>query len=229
MIVPQDTPKSALLQSEAPNTSRGEATVTDVAPPAYEPPSSIAPPNIQPANYISLTPHFGEAKGTFVLDPTLLLPHSMRPRSNKMHLSISTVMGEANAVVYVVGSESLPSGSKTRMEVSSRMGTTKLVVHAPERRAPISVSINNRLGEATLLLPRSFRGPLRLSNTLGEITLSKALRAATVSFGDRMFVGQWRDEELKEKVWPGDEAVVDSALGSIFVGYSDELKKACVS
>jgi hypothetical protein len=37
-------------------------------------------------------------------------------------------MGEVNAVVYVVGSESLPSGSKTRMEVSSKMGSTKLVL-----------------------------------------------------------------------------------------------------
>jgi hypothetical protein len=52
----------------------------------------------------------------------------MQPHSDKLHLGISAVMGEVNAVVYVVGSESLPSGSKTRMEVSSKMGSTKLVL-----------------------------------------------------------------------------------------------------
>jgi len=41
-----------------------------------------------------------------------------------------------------------------------------------------------------------------------------------------MFVGHWTEEELKEKVWPGDEAVVDSALGTVYVGYNDENKKA---
>jgi len=220
MIFTQDSPKSALSQSVK------ETTATDASPPAYEPPASIAPPNIKPSNYISLIRRFNEGQGTFVLDPTLRLPHAMLPRNGKLHLSISAVMGDASAVVYVVGSESIPKGDKTRMEVSSRMGTAKLILHAPERRAPISVSVNTRLGEATLLLPRSFRGPIRLSNTLGEITLSEALRASTVSFGDRMFVGHWTEEELKEKVWPGDEAVVDSALGTVYVGYNDENKKA---
>lgn len=88
------------------------------------------------------------------------------------------------------------------------------------------MNVDSRLGESTLLLPRSFRGPIRLSNTLGEITLSAALRAATVSFGDRMFVGEWKEEEVKQKVWPGDELVVNSLLGSIYVGYNDEKTKA---
>ncbi|KAJ6463397.1 hypothetical protein C8R45DRAFT_841070, partial [Mycena sanguinolenta] len=183
----------------------------------------IAPPNIKPTNYISLTRRLGEVNGTFVLDPTLQIPLSLRnPLRSKAHLNISVFMGEVEAVVYIVGSESLPSGDKTRIEVSARMGTTKL--HAPERRAPISVSVNSRLGETTLLLPRSFRGPLRQSNKLGEITLSPALKARAASFGNRLFIGEWTEEEAKAKVWPGDEAVVDSALGSIYVGYSDEQK-----
>ncbi|KAJ7889953.1 hypothetical protein B0H14DRAFT_2691384 [Mycena olivaceomarginata] len=204
MIVPQDTPKSARLAAES------ESTATE-SPPAYEPPLFIAPTDIKPANYISLTPRFNGVKGTFVLDPTLRLPPSMQPHSDKLHLGISA---------------SLPSGSKTRMEVSSKMGSTKLVLHAPECRAPLTVNVDSRLGESTLLLPRSFRGPIRLSNTLGEITLSAALRAATVSFGDRMFIGEWKEEEVKQKVWPGDELVVNSLLGSIYVGYNDEKTKA---
>ncbi|KAJ6524548.1 hypothetical protein B0H19DRAFT_1200233 [Mycena capillaripes] len=222
MIVPQDPPKSPLGPTSESGT--GDATVTDVSPPAYEPPRSIAPPHIKPANYISLTRRMGEVKGTFVLDPTLRLPHAMRPPNDKMHFSVSALMGEVAAVVYVVGSESAPS-SKTCMEVTSTMGTTRLEIHALELRAPISVSVSARLGEATLLLPRSFRGPLHLSVTLGELTLSEALRAATVRFGDRMFVGEWKEEELKQQVWPGDEAVVSSAFGSVYVGYADEKKK----
>jgi len=230
MIIPQDAPKSALNESES--------TIPDgVPPPAYEPAHSTAKftlPNIKPTNYISIRRRLGEVKGTFVLDPTLRLPLSMRPKlpfNSKLHLNLSAFMGEANVVVYVVGSdsESLPtSDSKTRMQVSTRMGETTLVLHAPERRAPISVRVSSRLGETILLLPRSFRGPIRLSNKLGEIKLSEALRAATVSFGNRMFVGNsnWTEEEMKQKSWAGDEAFVDSALGSVFVGYSDEQEQA---
>ncbi|KAJ7602371.1 hypothetical protein DFH06DRAFT_947608, partial [Mycena polygramma] len=128
---------------------------------------------IKPSNYISLTRRFGEVKGTFVLDPTLQ-PPSMQVPNNKLHLSLSALMGEVAAVVYVVGSEAA-STSKTRMEVTSTMGTTRLEIHAPDHRAPISVSVSARLGEASLSLPRSFRGPLNVSATLGEVAISAAL------------------------------------------------------
>ncbi|KAF7324368.1 hypothetical protein MSAN_02523300 [Mycena sanguinolenta] len=225
MIIPQDAaPKFALPQSVTSDEQ------TDASPPAYEPPQphSIAPPNIKPTNYISLTRRLGEVNGTFVLDPTLQIPLSLRnPLRSKAHVNISAFMGEIKAVVYVVGSESLPSGDKTRIEVSARMGSTKLVLHAPERRAPISVSVNSRFGETTLLLPRSFHGPLHQSNKLGEITLSPALKARAASFGNRLFIGEWTEEEAKAKIWPGDEAAVDSALGTVYVGYSDEQKAGC--
>jgi len=222
MIVPQNPPKSPLGESS--KSSTGESTtVTDDSPPAYEPPSSIAPPHIKPSNYISLTRPFDNIKGTFVLDPNLRLPQPMLS-NDKVNLTLSALMGEVSAIVYVVGSKSLP-GDKTRMEVSSTMGSTRLEIHAAEQRAPISISITARLGEVKLLLPRSFRGPLRLSATLGQITLSPALRAGTVTTGDRMFVGDWTEEELKQEAWVGDEASVDSALGSVSVAYNDEKKK----
>jgi hypothetical protein len=78
-----------------------------------------------------------------------------------------------------------------------------------------------------LLLPRSFRGPLQMSATLGEVQLSPALHSATVTHGDgRLFVGSWTEGEAKATVWAGDEAIVDAALGSIYVGYDDEPGKA---
>jgi hypothetical protein len=84
------------------------------------------------------------------------------------------------------------------------------------------VSVSARLGEANLLLPRSFRGPLRISATLGEVSLSKELRAATRTFGDgRMLVGTWKEEET-DGAWTGDEAIVDAKMGSLHVGYEDE-------
>lgn len=57
--------------------------------------------------------------------------------------------------------------------------------------------------------------------------MSAALRAATTTFGDgRMFVGEWTQADLEEGVWTGDEAVVDSKLGTICVGYEDDVKKS---
>lgn len=98
----------------------------DVAPPTYDSASSsIVPQHIRPANHISLKSHFGEVKDTFVLDPTLRIPHSMQPRNKKLHFKLKTRMGEAHAVVYIVSSLAQPQG-KTRIEVSSRMGTAYL-------------------------------------------------------------------------------------------------------
>ncbi|KAJ6478572.1 hypothetical protein C8R47DRAFT_1138877 [Mycena vitilis] len=222
MIVPPED-KSISKSNLSPPSEAG-TVMADASPPAYEPPQSIAPPDIKPSNYISLTRRLGEVKGTFVLDPTLHLPPSMQVPNNKLHLSLSALMGEVAAVVYVVGSAAA-STSKTRMEVTSTMGTTRLEIHAPDHRAPISVSVSARLGEAILLLPRSFRGPLNVSATLGEITISSALRAGTVMFGDRMFVGHWTEEEVKQKAWAGDEASISSSLGTVYVGYDDDEKK----
>ncbi|KAJ7512635.1 hypothetical protein B0H11DRAFT_1946609 [Mycena galericulata] len=217
MIVPQDASKSEL------STQRAE-TVPDVAPPAYEPHSdaSWAPSHIMPTNFIAIKRRFGEVKDTFVLNPALVIPHPMRPRNQRVHLSLSALMGEVAAVVYIVGSESLQKGLKTRMEVFSTMGTTRLELHAPEPRAALSVNVSARLGEVNLQLPRSFRGSLQISAKLGEVQISPALRAATRSFGDSLFVGEWKESELKEDSWKGDEAVVYAKLGSVFVGYSDE-------
>ncbi|KAJ6595712.1 hypothetical protein DFH09DRAFT_1135385 [Mycena vulgaris] len=200
-----------------------ETTVTDsVPPPAYEPRFNNAPHHITAANFISISRRLGEVNDTFVLDPTLRVPHVMRALNDKVHLSLSAFMGEVIAEVYIVGSEALQDG-KTRMEVTSTLGTVKLQLHAPEPRAPLYVSVSARLGEASLLLPRSFRGPLRVLLTLGEVEMSAALRAATTTFGDsRMFVGPWTEGELEQGVWAGDEAVVDSKLGGVYVGYEVE-------
>ncbi|KAJ7126072.1 hypothetical protein C8R44DRAFT_780990 [Mycena epipterygia] len=225
MIIPHDQPKSVLSESSKP-----EATVTDIdiPPPAYEtrPADGLgAPPHIKPANYISIRRRMGELNDTFVLDPTLRVSTSMRPRNDKMHLSLSALMGEVSAVVYVVGSGALPS-DRTCMEVYSFLGSTRLELHAPEPRARICVNVSARMGESNLFLPRSFRGPLRISVALGEVEMSAALQAATTTFGDgRMFVGEWTQADMEEGVWTGDEAVVDSKLGTVHVGYEDDVKK----
>ncbi|KAJ6595713.1 hypothetical protein DFH09DRAFT_145607 [Mycena vulgaris] len=223
MIIPQDSPKSALSSEPV---ARETTAADSVPPPAYEPRFNNAPRHITAANFISISRRLGEVNDTFVLDPTLRVPHVMRTLNDKVHLSLSAFMGEVIAEVYIVGSEALQDG-KTRMEVTSTLGTVKLQLHAPEPRAPLYVSVSARLGEASLLLPRSFRGPLRVFLTLGEVEMSAALRAATTTFGDgRMFVGPWTEGELEEGVWAGDEAVVDSKLGSVYVGYDDEEKSA---
>ncbi|KAJ7042775.1 hypothetical protein C8F04DRAFT_1074736 [Mycena alexandri] len=222
MIVPPDPP----FNSGPPKSAEAvEKIVPDVAPPTYDSASSsIVPQHIRPANHISLKSHFGEVKDTFVLDPTLRIPHSMQPRNKKLHFKLKTRMGEAHAVVYIVPSLAQPQG-KTRIEVSSRMGTAYLELHAPEVRAPLSIKMSSRLGEATLLLPRSFRGPLRMSTKLGEATLSAGLRASSTIFGNgRVFVGEWRKDEEEKRGWDGDEAFVDSKLGTVHIQYNDEAK-----
>ncbi|KAJ7160931.1 hypothetical protein C8R46DRAFT_356574 [Mycena filopes] len=223
MIVPQDAHFNS-LESKSSDSGPSKA-LPDAPPPAYYD-ASTAPHHIKPANYISLKRSLGEVNETFVLDPSLRIPHSMRPHGKKRHFRLVTRMGEARAVVHVVPSAvAAPEGKKTRIDVSSKLGTAYLELHAPEVRAPLCINVSTRLGEATLLLPRSFRGPLRISTKLGEATLSPGLRAASTMFGDgRVFVGEWKREEEEKKGWAGDEAFVDSKLGAVYIQYNDEKK-----
>ncbi|KAF7373506.1 hypothetical protein MSAN_00560500 [Mycena sanguinolenta] len=172
MIIPQDAaPKSALPQSVTSDEQ------TDASPPAYEPPQphSIAPPNIKPTNYISLTRRLGEVNGTFVLDPTLQIPLSLRnPLRSKAHLNISAFMGRLKPSYTSSALESLPSGNKTRIEVSARMGSTKLVLHAPERRAPISVSVNSRFGGNNSVITALISRPITPVERWGNYTVASA-------------------------------------------------------
>ncbi|KAJ7222527.1 hypothetical protein GGX14DRAFT_514210 [Mycena pura] len=223
MLVPQDSQNPKGKEESPVSVQYAEAP-----PPAYEQPQVIAPPTIKAANYISVIRRLGEIKETFVLDPTLQLPLHMKPSNDKLHLNISALLGEVDADVYVVGTGT-PQSGKTRIRVSSTLGTTKLVLRAPhsQSRAPMAVSVRAHLGEVNLLLPRSFRGPLRMSAALGDVTLSKGLRAASTKFGDnQMFVGEWSQAETGEAVWSGDEAHVESTMGTVYVGYDDETKKS---
>ncbi|KAJ7222532.1 hypothetical protein GGX14DRAFT_664118 [Mycena pura] len=191
--------------------------------PAYEGSRLIAPPAIEAANRISVARWLGEIKETFVLDSALPVPSN-----DKLHLDLSVLVGEVAAEVYVVGAGTAQN-DKTRMWASTTLGKTKLVLHSPQpqSRAPIAVSVSVRVGEVILLLPRSFHGPLGISGpSVGEVTLSPDLRAASTKFGDSwFFIGEWAQPEGGEgrgAVWPGDEADVESMIGTVYMGYEDE-------
>ncbi|KAJ7058187.1 hypothetical protein C8F01DRAFT_1085959 [Mycena amicta] len=222
MILPKDSPKAAEANAQAAGGPLSDA------PPAYEAPQSIpTPAHIKPTNYVSISRRAGEIKETFVLDPAMRLPQSMgsTPSANQPHFELSGLMGVVNVEVFIVASSATPvgQGGKTRLRTWTSMGETKLTIHAPSRRAPLDISVRTSLGAAKLLLPRSFRGRLRMSTTLGEAKLSKELQAATTRFGNGLwFVGEWNQEEVDETVWPGDEAIVQTTMGEAFVGYDDE-------
>ncbi|KAJ7634740.1 hypothetical protein FB45DRAFT_909726 [Roridomyces roridus] len=225
MIIPQDSTKStddASLSKQMAASYPPDSQLGEPGPPPYESHSTITPvlSSVAGSQTLSLPrPHQLHSH-----HPPPGLPMAVRALRGKRHLSLSALMGDVRAVVYITGSRALPLGGKTRMDVQSMMGTIRLELHAEEPRAPLCIDVHARLGESTLLLPRSFRGPLRVINRLGDVSMSEDLRRATRSFGDSLFVGDWREEELKQKKWPGDEATVDSMMGSVWVGYSDEVK-----
>ncbi|KAF7320864.1 F-box domain-containing protein [Mycena chlorophos] len=233
MILPKssqaaaENTKSDLTGKASPNA------VDDVPPPAYDNPTpvQVVPqpdlPNIKPTNFVSISRRAGEIKETFVLDPTLQLPQSIASPApaGRPHFEATSIMGEVKTTIFVLGGTVQPNIRKTRITTSSTMGETKLMLHAPSVRAPLDISVRTSMGSAKVYLPRSFRGPLRISTTMGEVKLSKDLQDAGLKLGDGgWFIGQWSQGEAEAKTWPGDEATVQTTFGEVFVGYEDHLK-----
>nr|GAT48624.1 predicted protein [Mycena chlorophos] len=234
MILPKSSQVAADDIKADPTGKVSPEVVEDGPPPAYDHPPSmqVVPqpvvPNIKPTNFVSISRRAGEIKETFVLDPTLQIPQSIASPApaGRPHFEATSIMGEVKTTIFVLGGTTQPDTiRKTRITTSSTMGETKLMLHAPSVRAPLDISVRTSMGSAKVYLPRSFRGPLRISTTMGEVKLSKDLKDAGMKLGDGgWFIGQWSQGEAEAKTWPGDEATVQTTFGDVFVGYEDHPK-----
>ncbi|KAH7925566.1 hypothetical protein BV22DRAFT_1033838 [Leucogyrophana mollusca] len=154
-------------------------------------------------------------------------------KGDRKNLDLRTRDGNIDAEIWLMPPgrvEDPLSGmekKRTTLYLYSRDGYVSAKVNTVHPSAPFLLDIYARDGRVTVLLPRSFNGPLRLTARHGSVVLSDELqqRSALLSTAERTrryFVGETFG--LTEQDWQGDELKVEARDGKIRVRYIDEVE-----
>ncbi|EIW77353.1 hypothetical protein CONPUDRAFT_139274 [Coniophora puteana RWD-64-598 SS2] len=243
-------------------TSLGRATPIPVAIPTLpldqtNPSSShnpfyMPPAGVRPTNHLSLEKSDGRIEGSFCIDPSISLPAHLLPplrgdetEGTRPNLRLRTKDGRIDASVYVQGSpiqnpgEALKSfkSRRIRVDMHTKDGSIYARLIPLVAHIPFTLTLYTADGRITLLLPRSFRGPLALTIRDGKAILSPGVLANAVPLGhqdrtSRYFVDDgdnngngdiavWSGVSGDEG-WTGDEVRAETRDGSVYVRYLDE-------
>ncbi|KIJ63813.1 hypothetical protein HYDPIDRAFT_133689 [Hydnomerulius pinastri MD-312] len=248
--LPESSKLAEVQQERAASFAEGQG---EDHPPAYDdhihdtsvlagssttPVNMVAPPEVKPTNFFSLIQRDSSIKGTYVIDPHLQLPTSLllplqagETEEERKNLYLHTRDGYIDADVWLVGrkaNEKSPLNKKrTTLSVSSNDGSVTAKVHSIDIIDPFFLDIFARDGRVTVLLPRSFHGPLNLKARHHGHALSDGLLRSSTSLGtadhtSRYFVGDFSAASGQQ--WKGDELRVETRDGKIKVRYIDEIE-----
>ncbi|KAH7909844.1 hypothetical protein BJ138DRAFT_181534 [Hygrophoropsis aurantiaca] len=202
------------------------------------------PSTAQPTNFLSLSERDAHIRGCYTIDPLMRVPASLlaplKPEmseEDRHNLDLRTKDGNIDAEIWLVGRkpEDLPTVSKKRttLYLYSKDGNVQAKVNTVGIIAPFSLDILARDGRVTVLLPRSFHGPLLLtcrsgnSVILSESIQEKCTPLSTVQRTRRFFVGDTAVASGDD--WDGDELKIEARDGKIRVRYLDEIDTAAKS
>jgi hypothetical protein len=121
-----------------------------------------------------------------------------------------------------------PCPRQSGLEASTTSGNVTLHIDAAPT-AHFSVRASSTFGQICIFLPRTFHGPLTITSSLGAPVLSSELKRvctpiSEVGSGRRWFVGDvgiWH-----ERSEHGDEALLRTSWGRVWVGYAGEEEEA---
>lgn len=195
----------------------------------------------------------GAIRGTYIVDPSLhplpvpreegglvdivkvciaALGVGVPPvaEGERKNLYLHTQDGSVDVDVWLVGHKdrsSKGSGKRTLLHVSSNDGSITTKVQAIDAIDPFSLNVFTKDGKITVLLPRSFHGPITMTSGDGSCTLSDDMLKTSTYLGvadrtTRYFVGQYSPSSMQQ-VWEGDEVKVETRDGNIRLRYVDEV------
>ncbi|KAG7086903.1 hypothetical protein E1B28_002821 [Marasmius oreades] len=197
------------------------------------------PADSRAVNYISINKPLGSIDCTYLLDPTIHIPSSLLPKlepgqteDDRKNLSLKTKLGTIVANIHLLHREgSVSTTKRTTLECKTTLGTMVVKIDATpsKTRPPFHLKAQTQSGTIDLQLPRSFRGFLTITTTIGTVTLSPEVHQAnrwihTGSAGRvrRGFLGDSSsldDVGLASGSWNGDEVVIETAMGSVDVSF----------
>ncbi|KAF8873774.1 hypothetical protein BD779DRAFT_1568830 [Infundibulicybe gibba] len=233
MIITTDKQAEALGYPDPKENTHGEA------PPAYAPagpatspgsPSTSSSPGIQATNNVYISRHHGTIKGTFCIDPSLYIPPELLAQSaGEWNLDLEAHHGSVEADVSLSPIRSAETLKQASLRLKSQHGGIKLVLHDVENRPPFRLQATSAFGTITLVIPRSFSGPITTTTVHGSVKLSESVNAAMTMFGEvdgtrRCFLGdfsRWQGRS-KDSEDTSDEIVVESRYGGLKLQYEGE-------
>lgn len=193
-------------------------------------------PKGNPTNYLSVVGSHSPIKGTYVIDPSMHVPSSYLPplgegetEGDRKNLHLHTRDGSVDVDIWLVGRQQHSDIRKhrTTLHVSSRDGSIAIKVHAIDAIQPFFLDVFTRDGRITVLLPRSFHGPVALTSRDGSCTLSDELLCNSTPLGvadhtTRFFVGDFSAVPDSASQWEGYELKAETRDGRVRVKYVDE-------
>jgi hypothetical protein len=245
MIIPEKNDSARVAEARQDQSGSANNATDDAPPPAYsdhEQHTQIAsscstelqlPSN--PTNFLSLISKDKPIRGCYVIDPLMQIPLSLLPPlnagetdQNRKNLYLRTRDGRIDADIWLIGQEEEAAprnGSRTTLSLSSIDGSITAKINTVKAVAPFLLDIYARDGQVTVLLPRSFHGPLLLTTKqsvkISDDLLRSSTTLSTVEHTRRYFVGDV-PHQFFDKNWHGDELKAVSRDGRIVIRYRDE-------
>ncbi|KDQ51885.1 hypothetical protein JAAARDRAFT_163286 [Jaapia argillacea MUCL 33604] len=225
-------------QGPPPYSSAAEASPS--AGPSTPPPY---PADAKPTNYLCITRTTTSVKGTYVIDPVLIVPDAILPKLSpgevRKNLKLGSTTGSVSADVYLCPGAAAPlcgtaeecdmlKKRRATLETYSVTGSVNVKVRAPSA-TPFHLTCKTETGSVRVRLPRSFRGPLSAKSNTGSISFSSALEPYVTTFsevnGKRFcFIGNVEETGWAHAPdsWVGDEVHAETSTGSIKFSFADE-------
>ncbi|KAJ6501057.1 hypothetical protein C8R47DRAFT_1211328 [Mycena vitilis] len=151
------------------------------------------------------------------------------PLSASAHQCATGRCRTSSRLLYSRRSDSWQCPRKSILEASTTTGdiTLRVVEATPTPR--FSIRASSTFGHICIILPRTFHGPLSIMSSLGAPNLSPELERVCAVISEvggarRWFVGDvgvWREHGEH-----GDEALVGSTFGPVWIGYMGEEEDA---
>ncbi|ESK86690.1 hypothetical protein Moror_10937 [Moniliophthora roreri MCA 2997] len=188
----------------------------------------------QAVNFVAVNRPLGSIDCSYVLDPSLHIPARFLPpleagrsEEDRKNLVLKSRVGTIVANITLYHQEGASVTKRTSLEFKTTVGTMILKIDAigSSIRPPLFARAITNTGTVLLSLPRSFRGFVSVSTTIGAVTLSRDVTAmcrwiTNTARIKKCFIGDpsgLTDAELDS--WNGDEVEIETTIGSVDISY----------
>ncbi|PPQ94403.1 hypothetical protein CVT25_002491 [Psilocybe cyanescens] len=252
MILVPESGSAPKTKSEEANLERAPEVNMEDPPPyvdSQEGSSTIQPPsralpNIRPSNFVCLSRQNDSVKGSWIIDPTMVIPSAFLPsvpedetEQTRSNISLSSKNGAVSADIFV-----LPTSNHTSLPITHRKqiiirgashnGSVTLKIHeiaSEGKRLPMQIHGFSANGNINIYVPRSFQGPVSVKLRNGNLRFSETVKASVTQFSEmngmqRSFIGDFDANAIQNAgEWAGDTLSLESRNGSVKVYFDDEV------
>ncbi|RXW22758.1 hypothetical protein EST38_g3118 [Candolleomyces aberdarensis] len=199
-------------------------------------------PTPKASKFVSLAKPNGAIKGTWSIDPSLIVPAPFLPPlqrgetdQSRKNLYLKTNNGAITAdVTLVTGLSRSTSDARSAVsfEALTFNGSVKFSLRETspgQARLPMKINIESLNGAIHVSVPRSFRG-IVVGTTFNGNTKPSEEIASQIQFDTedgrtrRFFIGDFSAEDFSSgSNWAGDEVNANTKSGSIKIRFVDEI------